>query len=48
MTSIALERGGVVVGVDAHKDQHVAVTLDGVGGRLGDPLLVDATKRLSR
>ena len=42
MTSIALERGDVVVGVDTHKDQHVAVALDGLGGRLGE-LLVDAT-----
>ena len=29
MTSIALERGDVVVGVDTHKDQYVAVALDG-------------------
>ena len=43
MTSIALERGDVVVGVDTHKDQHVAVALDGVGGRLGEPLVIDAT-----
>ncbi len=43
MTSIALERGDIVVGVDTHKDQHVAVALDGVGGRLGEPLVVDAT-----
>ncbi|QBI20535.1 IS110 family transposase [Egibacter rhizosphaerae] len=34
MTSIALERSDVIVGVDTHKDQHVAVTLDGLGGRL--------------
>jgi transposase len=43
MTSIALERTDVIVGVDTHKDQHVAVALDGLGGRLGEPLLVDAT-----
>jgi transposase len=43
MTSIALERGDIIVGVDTHKDQHVAVAIDGLGGRVGDPLLVDAT-----
>lgn len=42
MTSLALERGDVVVGVDTHKDQHVAVALDGLGGYLGE-LLLDAT-----
>lgn len=36
MASIALCRGDVVVGVDTHKDEHVAVALDGLGGRLGD------------
>lgn len=36
MTSIALGRGDVVVGVDTHKDQHVAVALDGLGGTLGE------------
>lgn len=40
MGSIALERGDVVVGVDTHKDQHVAVALDGLDGRLGELLLV--------
>ena len=44
MGSIALERGDVVVGVDTHKDQHVAVALDGLGGRLGE-LLIDATNQ---
>lgn len=39
-TSIALGRGDVVVGVDTHKDEHVAVALDGLGGRLGDFPLV--------
>ena len=43
MSSIALDRGDIVVGVDTHKDQHVAVALDGVGGRLGEPLVIDAT-----
>ena len=36
MTSIARSRGDIVVGVDTHKDTHVAVVIDGVGGRLGD------------
>ena len=36
MTSIALGRCDVVVGVDTHKDEHVAVALDGLGGRLGE------------
>jgi transposase len=45
MTSIALERNDVIVGVDTHKDQHVAVALDGLGGRVGDPLLIDATNQ---
>ena len=35
MTSIALSRDDVLVGVDTHKDEHVAVALDGLGGRLG-------------
>ncbi len=32
MTSMALGRGDVVVGVDTHKDEHVAVAIDGLGG----------------
>jgi transposase len=36
MPSIALGRGDVIVGVDTHKNEHVAVALDGLGGRLGD------------
>ena len=32
MASIALGRGDVIVGVDTHKDEHVAVALDGLGG----------------
>src|SRR5215212_5362310 len=36
MPSIALGRNDVIVGVDTHKDEHVAVALDGLGGRLGD------------
>ncbi len=42
MSSIALVRSDVIVGVDTHKDQHVAVALDGLGGRLGE-LFVPAT-----
>jgi transposase len=40
MTSIALGRGDVVVGVDTHKDEHLAVALDGLGGRVGELALV--------
>lgn len=42
MQSIALQPSDVVVGVDTHKDEHVAVALDGVGRRLGE-ILVEAT-----
>lgn len=42
MTSIALGRDDVIIGVDTHKDQHVAVAIDGLGGRLGE-LEVEAT-----
>ena len=34
MSSIALSRSDVIVGVDTHKDEHVAVAIDGLGGRL--------------
>jgi len=34
MSSIALERTDVIVGINTHKDQHVAVTVDGLGGPL--------------
>lgn len=43
MTSIALDRGDVIVGVDTHKDQHVAVAIDGVGGLLDQPKFIDAS-----
>ena len=43
MASIALERGDVIVGVDTHKDQHVAVAIDGLGGLVGEPLEIPAT-----
>ena len=36
MSSIALERTDVIVGVDTHKDEHVAVVIDGLDGRLGE------------
>lgn len=36
MSSIALDRTDVIVGVDTHKHQHVAVALDGLGGRLAE------------
>jgi transposase len=42
VTSIALNRADVVVGVDTHKHEHVAVAIDGFGGRLG-ALVVPAT-----
>jgi transposase len=34
-----LRRQDVIVGVDTHKDQHVAVLLDGLGGRLAELFL---------
>ena len=43
MNSIALSAGDVIVGVDTHKHQHVAVAIDGLGARLGEPLEVEAT-----
>lgn len=42
MPSMTLSRDDVIVGVDTHKDEHAAVTIDGIGGRL-DELLVPAT-----
>ena len=36
MPSIALNRTDVIVGVDTHKERNVAVTVDGLGGRLAD------------
>ncbi len=32
MRSMDLSRNDIVIGVDTHKDQHVAVALDGIGG----------------
>ena len=42
MTSMQLRRDDVIVGVDTHKDEHVAVLLDGLGGRLTE-LFIPAT-----
>ena len=44
MSSIALGRGDVVVGVDTHKDEHVAVALNGLGGRLDDIAVAATTQ----
>lgn len=43
MNSIALGRTDVIVGVDTHKDEHVAVAIDGLGGRIGVPLVIAAS-----
>lgn len=42
MPSMTLTRDDVIVGVDTHKDEHVGVTVDGLGGRL-DELFIPAT-----
>ena len=42
MSSMTLARDDVIVGVDTHKDAHVAVAVDGLGGRLGE-LCIPAT-----
>jgi len=42
MSSIALERNEVIIGVDTHKDEHIGVALDGLGGRIGE-LTIPAT-----
>lgn len=34
MPSLNLQRTDIVVGVDTHKDEHMAVALDGIGGHL--------------
>lgn len=36
MSSMLLRRDDVIVGVDTHKDEHVAVLLDGFGGKLAE------------
>jgi len=42
MPSMQLRRDDVIVGVDTHKDEHVAVLLDGLGGRIAE-LFIPAT-----
>lgn len=42
MPSMQLRHDDVIVGVDTHKDEHVAVLLDGFGGRLAE-LFIPAT-----
>ncbi len=42
MASIALRRTDVIVGVDTHKDEHVAVAIDGLGGVVDQPRFVAA------
>ena len=37
MPSITLQRSDVIIGVDTHKDEHVAVAIDGHGGLLDQP-----------
>jgi transposase len=42
MASIASDPADGIVGVDTHKDQHVAVALDGLGRRLGERFVAAA------
>ena len=42
MPSIALQRHDVIVGVDTHKDEHIAVAIDGLGGLIDKPKLAAA------
>ena len=43
MSSIPLTRADVIIGVDTHKQQHVAAAIDGHGGTVGEPVTIDAT-----
>lgn len=43
MVSIALGRSDVIIGVDTHKDEHVAVAIDGLGGIIGEAQFVPAS-----
>ena len=43
MPSIARQRHDVIVGVDTHKDEHIAVAIDGLGGLIDKPKLAAAT-----
>jgi len=42
MTSMTLQRSDVIVGIDTHKDEHVAVAIDGLGGIVGNPQFMAA------
>ena len=42
MRSLSLTGGDVIVGVDTHKDEHVAIAIDGLGGVLGCTIFVTA------
>ena len=42
MPSITLQRSDVIIGVDTHKDQHVAVAIDGLGGVVDQPRFLAA------
>jgi transposase len=49
MPSLNLTKGDIVVGVDTHKDDHVAVALDGIGGQRGcydSPATLDGYGRM--
>ena len=39
MPSMTLNRNDVIVGVDTHKNQHTAVAIDAVGGRLEETFI---------
>ena len=42
--SIDYQVGGIIVGVDTHKDEHVAVAINQLGARLGDFYLTTTTQ----
>jgi len=44
MPSLALKPGDVIVGVDTHKDAHVAVAVDGLGGIVDTPKVIVANR----
>ena len=46
MPSIALTRHDVIVGVDTHEDQHIAVANDGLGGLIDQPVQWIITSRV--
>jgi transposase len=43
MPSMTLARTDAIIGVDTHKDQHVAVAVDGLGGRLTEQCIPATT-----